>query len=38
VKKKKKDINREKFSSDFGSFLWANELLDAKKLGNLLLS
>jgi len=23
---------------DFGSFVWANELLDAQKLGNLLLS
>jgi hypothetical protein len=35
---KKQDVNREKFSLDFGSFVRANELLDAKKLGNLLLS
>jgi len=37
-KTKKQDVNCEKFSLDFGSLLWANELLDAKKLWNLLLS
>jgi hypothetical protein len=34
----KKNVNREKFSLDFGSFVWANELFDAKKWGNLLRS
>jgi hypothetical protein len=37
-KKKKQDVNREKISLDFGFFFWANKLLDAKKLENLLLS
>jgi len=34
----KNDISGEKFSLDFDLFLWANELLGAKKLENLLLS